>query len=137
MKHILVIEDNPTDQFLANEIISEFFADITIHQAFDGIEALAFLEREDITPEIILLDINMPRMDGHEFLVEFAKEHNGNMPIVAILTSSDQEEDKSRSMSYKFVKDYFIKPISIENISKLTDIVDMFNKSKNETLQYS
>lgn len=84
-----------------------------------------------------MLDINMPRMDGHEFLVEFAKEHNGNMPIVAILTSSDQEEDKSRSMSYKFVKDYFIKPISIENISKLTDIVDMFNKSKNKTLQYS
>ena len=123
MKHILVIEDDQIDQYIAKTNILKVYPDTEIHMAFDGQQALEWLESVDFKPEIILLDINMPGMNGHDFLEAYAKQHDGKIPVVAMLTSSDQQSDKTRSMAYDFVKDYFIKPVDRTNISMLADIV--------------
>lgn len=127
MQNILLIEDNPSDQFLAEEIIVEVFPDINIHISSDGEEALDYLGDNNANPEIILLDINMPRMNGHQFLTEYSKQCNGKVPIVIMLTSSSQENDKHSSMKYEFVRDYFVKPITRENVKRLSEIITEFS----------
>lgn len=129
MKEILVVEDNESYQFLTEMIVMEVDEAITIHKAYDGIEALEMINEQGIEPDIILLDINMPRMNGHEFLTEFAKIRNGDIPVVAMLTSSDQTEDKQRASNYDFVRDYIVKPLQPEHLHKLRDIVLDFIKS--------
>lgn len=127
MKTILIIEDNEADQFLGQAIISSVRPDIEILKASDGQQALEILEEIGKEPDLILLDINMPRMDGHQFLEAFTDHNAREIPVVVMLTSSDQERDKEQAMAYRCVKDYLLKPIKKENIQKLEKLVDDMN----------
>lgn len=127
MKTILIIEDNEADQFLGQAIISSVRPDIEILKAGDGQQALEILEEIGKEPDLILLDINMPRMDGHQFLEAFTDHNAREIPVVVMLTSSDQERDKEQAMAYRCVKDYLLKPIKKENIQKLEKLVDDMN----------
>lgn len=119
MNSILIVEDDETDQFITQRMISKVFPTANIHVAFDGVEALEYLNNCEQYPDAILLDINMPRMNGHEFLAEVAKLNPKLVPVICMLTSSDQEVDKSKSMLYEFVKGYFIKPITADDIAQI------------------
>jgi CheY-like chemotaxis protein len=119
----LVIDDSETDQFICSCILEEYNGDIEILKAYDGKEGLEILADLDTPPEIILLDINMPRMNGHEFLAEYTKTHENPASVVVMLTSSSQERDKEDSMQYKFVKEYQEKPLSVEAIQKLAALI--------------
>ena len=109
---VMIIDDSEADQFLSKKIIIKHHPDIVIIHADDGQEALEILEEADRMPEVIFLDINMPRMNGHEFLAAYHEKYNGDTStIVIMLTSSDQDRDKERSHAFRCVKGYCIKPL--------------------------
>lgn len=121
MKKILVIEDSEADQFYNQSIIESIYNDVEIYQAFDGEEALGILDTID--PDIILLDINMPRMNGHEFLEVYYRDANKDTPVVIMLTSSDQDRDKEKTSKFKCVQDYFLKPLTEDMVKKLPELI--------------
>lgn len=115
---IMIIDDSEPDQFLTKISIEKFDSTIEILQAYDGKEALESLKDENTQPDIILLDINMPVMDGHEFLEHYSKREN-QQTVVIMLTSSDQKEDKEKSIVYDCVKQYFTKPVDVKDFEAL------------------
>lgn len=113
---ILLTEDNPADILLTEEAFEEADFPHRLHVARDGVEALTFLRREENgelpTPDVILLDLNMPRLSGLE-LLDILKEdpHLQHIPVI-VLTTSRAEEDVWRS--YKLHANAYIpKPVSI------------------------
>lgn len=123
---VMIVDDSECDQFIAKKIIKKYDSEIKISSAGDGQEALDILEREN--PDIIFLDINMPRMDGHEFLAAYNERATANTTIMCMLTSSDQEEDKIRAFKYDNVKGYLLKPISKLDLEKISS--GDFNKDE-------
>ncbi len=119
MSSVIIVDDSESDQFLSKAIIGKVNPNIKILQAYDGQEALEILADLPKQPDVIFLDINMPRMNGHEFLEKYNTWEEQTV-VVIMLTSSDQESDKERSMSYKCVKKYFTKPV---DTSDLADVI--------------
>lgn len=113
-KCILVVEDSEADQFLFKIMAEEQYPELEIIQAYDGQQAHDMLNNTEIKPEIIFLDINMPRMNGYEFLEATQNLICERDISVFMLTSSNQESDKDKAMKYDCVKDYAEKPFSIE-----------------------
>ena len=124
MDHVLIIEDDEIDQFVVKRLLSRMFPEIELSFAFDGVEAIEWLEKNPTVPQAILLDIYMPRMNGLEFLAKYAPNHDGTIPVVIMLTSSDQARDKSEAMAYDFVSGYFEKPITEENVKELITYIE-------------
>ena len=132
LKKVLIVEDCPEDQFLGQIAFRKFDQDIEVMCVFDGVEAIETLKEQDFSPDLILLDINMPRMGGLEFLNQHCRDFNPAIPpIVVMLTSSEQESDKTKSLSYAAVKDYLIKPIAKEKISALVEILNSLDSQSN------
>jgi len=122
IKSILIVDDNEIDHIITKSAIEAYGAEITVHEAYDGKEALTLLDTLPVAPEVILLDINMPGMNGLEFLVEYEKA--GKMAsAVVMLTTSEQSADKAKCLSYSFVKEYLMKPIESEDLERLFEIL--------------
>jgi len=119
---ILVVDDDENDQFICEYTIRKFDPSIRVIKAFDGSEALDILRRE--TPDAIILDINMPVMNGFEFLDRYAEEFEVHAPVVAMLTSSHLGKDRERAMQYAFVKSYFEKPLQAEHLRVMTELLE-------------
>ena len=125
-KSIWVIDDDPIYQILANKIIqrSELFS--TVNSFVNGklaIDALHTIKRKttentEKIPDIILLDINMPIMDGWEFMEEMSliKSQLNKKIIVYIVSSSIAAEDKKKSKTYSDIVGYLSKPISMNDL---------------------
>jgi CheY-like chemotaxis protein len=95
-------------------------------EVMDGKAALDYLQNNEECPDIILLDINMPVMDGFEFLEQFEKQHKcTDKSKVFILTSSQRDEDRIKSIKNKYVKGYFDKPL---NSTHVREILSAFEK---------
>lgn len=118
---ILLIDDNTDDNYLHRRRIKKADAAERVEVCLDGKEALDFLKRMHATsehdlphPDLIFLDINMPLMNGWEFLDEYDKlpaEMKGN-PVIIMLSTSPNHNDKERAMSYSVVQEYRVKPLS-------------------------
>lgn len=115
---ILLVEDEPADAFLVQEAFRENRILVDFHHAIDGVEALEFLRHQGAhaaapRPDLILLDLNMPRMDGRQFLGEMKKDDAlASIPVV-ILTTSDAERDTLAA--YRLgASGYIVKPVEIE-----------------------
>ena len=119
---ILVVDDDENDQFICEYIIRKYDPSIRILKAFDGAQALDILHRE--TPNAIILDINMPVMNGFEFLDRYAEEFEVHAPVVAMLTSSHLGKDRERAMRYSFVKSYFEKPLQADHLRIMAELLD-------------
>lgn len=115
---VMVIDDSEPDQFLVAMVLRKYHADISVIQAYNGQEALDKLSSCGQQPDVALLDVNMPRMDGFEFLEEYAKLPGQHMNVV-VLSSSNNSKDIERALSYEFVKKYSIKPFSITLLGEL------------------
>lgn len=115
----MIIDDSEADHFLAKDIIQKYNPNITILQAYDGEEALEILTTIEEQPDVIFLDINMPRMNGHEFLEQYNTREK-QAPVIVMLTSSDQEKDKERSQAYHCVKKYCSKQLDIEILKEIS-----------------
>ena len=117
---ILVVDDSAGDQFLSQAEIEEWDESVKLLSAYDGNEALALLQQADSPPDLVLLDINMPAMNGLEFLAEYENNNKVSLPpVVVMLTSSDQERDKKQAGVYGCVKEYMVKPLTQEKINAL------------------
>ena len=115
---ILLIEDNPGDVRLAQETLKDYKMQNSLHVVHDGEEALKYLRQEApfedaIEPDMILLDINLPKLDGFEVMAEMQGDPRlRNIPIV-VLTSSRMDQEILKR--YKIPSDcYIVKPLTLE-----------------------
>ncbi len=127
---ILLVEDNQPDIDLTIEALESGKLRNRIHIARDGIEALAFLRKEGNNanaprPHLILLDLNMPRMDGRETLAEIKKDSDLQSIPVVVLTTSKSEEDIARS--YKLQCNcYITKPVDLTQFMAVVRAIENF-----------
>lgn len=126
---ILLVEDNPGDARLTQEALGEGHLENTLHTVSDGVTALDFLyQRGDYAdaprPELILLDLNLPRKNGDEVLKEVKDDHDLRRIPIIILTSSESEEDVVNSYGH-YANAYLTKPVDpfefIEIIKKFEE----------------
>lgn len=118
IKTVMIVDDNEGDQLLTEIEIKEFDPSVEIHKAYDGQEALDKLNEMEKQPDVILLDINMPHMDGLEFLKHYNKCEKKGV-VVAMLTSSEQDRDKDAVLKYGFVKKYLVKLLNKVDLEEL------------------
>ncbi|MEI8233983.1 MAG: response regulator [Verrucomicrobiota bacterium] len=115
---ILLVEDEPGDAYLTIEALKDAKILNRVHLAEDGIEAMAFLHRrgahaEAPRPDLILLDLNLPRKDGREVLTEIKNDPCLNSIPVVVLTTSSADEDILRS--YRLHANcYITKPVDLD-----------------------
>lgn len=119
------IDDDEIFLFWATKMMRELKADENIlvyqdgQQAIEGLKALT--EKGEKLPDIIFLDINMPVMNGWDFLVDFIQMPNLNTEkvLVYIVTSSIAQEDLEKAKQFKIVHNYILKPITIEDFKTI------------------
>jgi two-component system, chemotaxis family, response regulator Rcp1 len=127
---ILLVEDNPGDVRLTREALKEGKVRNNLHVVSDGVEALAFLRREGkyvdaVRPDLILLDLNLPRKDGRQVLEEI-KEDAALRPIpVVILTSSQAEQDIVRAYDLH-ANCYVSKPVDLDQFIHVVKSLEDF-----------
>lgn len=112
---ILLVEDNPGDIRLMQVVFQEAFPSVRLHVANDGVEAMAFLKREGANakaprPALIVLDLNMPKMDGRELLAVIKQSPVLRIIPTVILTTSGAEEDVLAGYSLQ-ASSYLRKPV--------------------------
>ncbi|KXX72326.1 response regulator [Flammeovirga sp. SJP92] len=116
--NILLIDDDEASNAYTEIILTRSGLLSTLNVFRNGEKALGFiLEEASRQIDLILLDINMPVMSGHEFLEEL-HQNKKNIAVV-MLSTSIIEEDEQAALQYSFVKGYMNKPISFENLQKL------------------
>lgn len=124
MYTVLLVDDDDSDHYLCQQIFKRSGLEIEVLIAVDGIDAFEKIKSTDRQIDLILLDINMPRMNGHEFLANYKRDSSQPIPVVAVLTSSDQAQDREQALGYEFVQDYLLKPLGKNDVAKLTKIID-------------
>ena len=122
---ILLVEDNPGDVRLTREALRESKIHNNLNVARDGIEAMDYLRGESVLPDIILLDLNMPRMSGHEVLREIKHDRElANIPVVVLTTSQDERDIE---MAYELHACCYInKPIDMDQFLKIVKTIENF-----------
>ncbi len=132
LKHIeiLLVEDSPSDVLIAREALSEARLINTIHVAEDGVQAMQFLRREEPfasapRPDLILLDLNLPRKNGREVLAEIKEDPELKSIPVVVLTTSSAEEDILRSYDLH-ANCYVVKPVEFENFVQAVQSIRHF-----------
>lgn len=127
---ILLVEDNPGDVRLTKEALKEGKVSNNLHVTMDGMEALAFLRKEgefsDVpTPDLILLDLNLPKKDGREVLADIKEDPTLKRIPVVILTTSTAEEDIFKTYNLH-ANCYITKPVDLEQFIKVVKAIDDF-----------
>jgi two-component system, chemotaxis family, response regulator Rcp1 len=115
---ILLVEDNPGDVRLTVEVLKEVEVHTNLSVVKDGVEAMAFLRREGHytdapRPDLVLLDLNLPKKDGLELLTDINRDPNLKDIRVVILTTSEAEKDIHKSFDLD-ASSYIIKPIDVD-----------------------
>ncbi len=138
---VLLIEDSPGDVRLTQEAFRDAEPQIDLHVAVDGVDAMAFLKCEGVyadapRPDFILLDLNLPKMDGREVLAHIKEDaHLKTIPTV-ILTTSDAEADILTS--YKLQANcYLSKPVQLEEFEGLVKSINDFWLTKVKLPHYA
>jgi chemotaxis family two-component system response regulator Rcp1 len=127
---VLLVEDSPGDVRLTREAFKDAKVHINLHVASDGAEAMAFLNHEgkhadSRRPDLILLDLNLPKKDGREVLKEIKESPTLKCIPVVILTTSASEADIMRSYEYH-ANCYISKPVDLDGFLKVVQSIDNF-----------
>lgn len=127
---ILLVEDNPGDVILTEEAFSSAKISNNLHVVRDGEEALAYLNREvgfeeAIRPDLILLDLNLPKIDGREVLDQVKSSGDLKRIPVVVLTSSEAEQDIVKTYNLH-ANSYIVKPISLDQFVRVVTAVENF-----------
>jgi two-component system, chemotaxis family, response regulator Rcp1 len=130
VKTVLLVEDSPGDVRLTREAFREADGALRLHVAVDGVEAISFLRREGVhaaapRPDLILLDLNLPRMDGRQVLGEIKQDDNLTTIPTVILTTSDAEEDIETVYQLQ-ANCYLIKPVEFDAFEGLVKSISDF-----------
>jgi chemotaxis family two-component system response regulator Rcp1 len=127
---VLLVEDSPGDVRLTREVFKNAKVNINLHVASDGTEAMAFLRHEGVhvhapRPALILLDLNLPKMDGHEVLARIKEDASLKTIPTVILTTSEAEEDIAKS--YRLHANcYLSKPVHFDAFESLVKSINDF-----------
>jgi two-component system, chemotaxis family, response regulator Rcp1 len=127
---ILLVEDSPGDTRLAVEALRESKVKNSLHHVADGVEAMRFLRQEGEyagapVPDLVLLDLNLPRKDGREVLEEVKEDPQLRMIPVVILTTSAAERDLVRSYD-THANAYVVKPIDLDRFIEIVKAIEGF-----------
>jgi CheY-like chemotaxis protein len=130
LAEILLVEDNPGDVTLTRMAMSECKIANQLHVAHDGVEALEFLRREGkfagaVRPDLILLDLNLPRMDGRELLATIKQDPSLTAIPIVVLTTSDAERDVAKSYSL-YANAYVTKPLEMSDFIEVVKGIEEF-----------
>ncbi len=127
---ILLVEDSPSDQLLAKTALAEAKLPTRVHIVADGVEAMAYLHAEGkyhaaVRPDLILLDLNLPRKDGRQVLAEIkASEELKRIPVV-VLTTSQSEQDMHQAYGLH-ANCYIAKPVDFDDFKAAVQSVQDF-----------
>ena len=129
-REVLLVEDSPGDVRLMREALQGVNAAVRLHVASDGVEAVAFLNQQGAyamspRPDIILLDLNLPRMDGRQVLTHIKQDANLKLIPTVILTTSDDNADIHQSYQHQ-ANCYLTKPVGFEAFEALIRSVNDF-----------
>jgi CheY-like chemotaxis protein len=124
LKHLLLVDDDPTTNFFNRHLIVKMGLFDEIHEAANGqiaLEKIRELHERGESPDMILLDINMPIMNGFEFLDKYSEfdEKIKTSVVVCMLTTSLAKEDLEKSKEYSVLSDYIDKPLYEEKMKAL------------------
>lgn len=127
---VLLVEDSPGDVRLTREALKEGKVRNNLSVVSDGVEAMEFLRREGKykdapRPDIVLLDLNMPRKDGREVLAEMKSDEQLKRIPVVILTTSEAEQDILRTYDLH-ANCYLTKPVDLEQFISIVKSVEDF-----------
>ncbi len=128
--NILIVEDNPGDARLIKEVLNEGKILNDLHIVKDGVEAMEFLHKRGEyakapRPDLIILDLNLPKKDGREVLAEVkSDQHLKSIPIV-IMTTSNAEEDILKSYNLH-ANCYITKPLDFHQFVKVVESIENF-----------
>jgi two-component system, chemotaxis family, response regulator Rcp1 len=127
---VLLVEDSPGDVRLTQEAFRVANVTIKLHVASDGVEAMAFLRHEGVhihapRPDLILLDLNLPKMDGREVLVQIKEDESLKLIPTVILTTSDAEADIVKSYQLQ-ANCYLSKPVQLDAFESLVKSINDF-----------
>lgn len=127
---VLLVEDSPGDVRLLREAFREANPRVRLHVAADGIEAMSFLRREGANaaaprPDFILLDLNLPKMDGREVLAKIKGDDSLRTIPIVILTTSEAEADITRSYELN-ANAYLRKPVTLDAFEALVQSINDF-----------
>ncbi len=127
---ILLVEDNEGDIVLTLEALKEANVSNSIHVVTDGEEALQYLQKQGrfnnaVTPDLILLDINLPKIDGKEVLAEIKNDADLKVIPVVILTTSSSEKDILESYQHH-ANCYITKPVDFKNFTHVVNMITNF-----------
>ena len=128
--NILLIEDNPGDVRLAQEAFKEGKYNVNLEVVMDGLEALKFLHKETpyqdvITPDLILLDLNLPKKDGREVLQEVKSDPDLKCIPIVVLTTSNAQQDILKSYNLH-VNSYINKPVDFDKFFDIIQTIEEF-----------
>jgi two-component system, chemotaxis family, response regulator Rcp1 len=127
---VLLVEDSPGDVRLTREALREANKSIHLHVAADGVEALAFLRHQGThlrapRPDLILLDLNLPRMDGREVLASIKVDADLKTIPIIILTTSEADADIARSYQLQ-ANCYLSKPVQLDAFESVVKSINDF-----------
>jgi two-component system, chemotaxis family, response regulator Rcp1 len=127
---VLLVEDNPGDVRLTREAFRDANMSIRLHVVSDGVEAMAFVRQEAMhadapRPDLILLDLNLPKMDGREVLARIKNDDNLKTIPTVILTTSGAQADVLRSYQLH-ANAYVSKPLQLDAFQGLVSCINEF-----------
>lgn len=125
INQILLIEDDELDVISVRRSLSKLDKDYKLEIAYNGKEALTMLKEKQLQPDVILLDLNMPKMNGIEFLRILRKDEQLRDMKVFIMTTSAETADRVMTESLG-VSGYIIKPLNYTDNTKRSDSMDAF-----------
>jgi len=127
---VLLVEDDPGDVLMTREAFADHKLHNRLHVVNNGVDAMSFLRREGEyadapTPDLVLLDLNLPRMSGREVLAEIKKDPELLAIPVVVLTTSDSEDDVRASYSL-YANAYVTKPVDFDSFIGVVRQIDDF-----------
>jgi CheY-like chemotaxis protein len=126
LNNVLLIDDDEDDNFFHKIALGEAGICETIKVAESGFKALDIIKKQESGPELIFLDINMPKMNGWEFLAEYQKLNLKTKPVIVMLTTSLNPQDRERSRGIPEVVTFRTKPLNVQML------IDIYNSYFNE-----
>ena len=122
---ILLVEDSPGDVLLTREALSESTMASELFVVSDGVEAMAFLHAEHPRPDIVLLDLNLPRMNGHEVLDAIENDPELRRIPVIMLTTSSAQGDILQAYD-QHVNSYIRKPVDLNSFLDVVHAIEQY-----------
>jgi YesN/AraC family two-component response regulator len=119
--NVIFIDDDEDLNFLQERMCARSKVISNYYIASSAIQSLQHLSETNITPDIIFVDINMPIMNGFQFIEEFERNYSNKFPDTQlyVLSSSVRSDDRRKSLEYPSVKDFLIKPLTEEQLIEI------------------